>query len=324
MKRIKFLVFILFPILFIGCQEDFNPKTGIEEKYVLYGVYASGINASYLREVNLSRVYNIDGYDLSKFNVEPVLNAEVKVYARGRTNIFCESRTRSGAGASYIDTSYQIWVDPGDKISVIATLPNGKTLYADTYALYWNYVTYSYLLFNGFTTNINHFLWGNSFDLSWSSNKTNDLFFPSLSVTYSIKNDSSEAIYTKEIPMQYVKRNGILEPVYPAYQYQKSVSYDYKAIDSAIAGLAAGNTDKSKIKLYWLNVKLLEFNGDLSNYYSSIHGFTDRFSIRLDDKVYTNVHGGIGVFGATNTYDEKIYFNAAFAEMFGYDVFTDW
>ena len=75
---------------------------------------------------------------------------------------------------------------------------------------------------------------------------------------------------------------GKLEYVYPSYQFEKSISFNYDAIDSAIAGIGAGKPDKSKIMLYFITMSLLEFNSDLTYYYSSIHGFLDRFSIRLD------------------------------------------
>lgn len=323
MKKTVYFLLLLMPVLFLSCQEDFDPKTGIEEKYVLFGVFDAGYNPTYLKEVHLSRVYNIDGYDLSNYSVAPVLNAEVAVTSRGRVRYFCESQTRSSSGSVYVDTGFgNVWANPGDAIDIMVKLKNGKTLSAKTYALHWNYLDFSYLLDNGFTTQVNYFLWGKSFDVSWYNNKTSNLFFPSLSLFYSEVNDSSEVYYTKDIPTSYIKRNGQREPVYPSYQYQKSISYDYAAIDSLLAGLSHGKT--KKIKLYWLTVKLLEFNSDLSNYYSSIHGFTDRFSIRLDDKVYTNINGGIGVLGAMTRYEKNIYFNRAFGEVFGYDIYTDW
>ena len=136
--------------------------------------------------------------------------------------------------------------------------------------------------------------------------------------------DSGEVFRTKEIPFKYIKKNGNYDPVFPSYQFEKNISYDYAAIDSTIASIGAGKPDKSKIKLYWLDMKLLEFNTDLTHYYSSIHGFTDRFSIRLDEEVYSNVVNGIGVLGATMLTTDRLYFHPDYPGIFGYSVFIDW
>jgi hypothetical protein len=39
-------------------------------------------------------------------------------------------------------------------------------------------------------------------------------------------------------------------------------------------------------------------NSDLAAYYSSLNGFLDEYSVRLDEQVYSNINGGIGIFGA--------------------------
>ena len=106
--------------------------------------------------------------------------------------------------------------------------------------------------------------------------------------------------------------------------FEKSISFEYDAIDSVIAGIGAGKPDKSKIMLHFITMSLLEFNSDLTYYYSSIHGFLDRFSIRLDESTYTNVVGGIGVFGTTTQLNEKMYFHPDYPGIFGYSVFVDW
>ena len=319
-----FAVVSLF--IFSSCEDEFTPKTSVEDQYVLYAVNETGYKAKGLNVIKLSRVYNIDGYDLSKYNIEPVLNADVVVTYRGREYQYCENRGRYSKEASYIDTAHDgsFFSNPGEEIKIKATLPNGKVISAKSMTLYWNYLTFSFLLSNGFTTKINHFLWGNSFDISWFSNKTNNLFIPSLKLYYSELQGGTELIKYKEIPTQFIKRNNALEPIFPSCQYGKSVSFDYNAIDSVVAGISEGISNKSKIRLCYLEVGLIEYNKDLSDYYSSIHGFTDRFSIRLDDRIYSNISGGIGIFGTSNKVIQQVYFNPEYPEMFGYKGYTDW
>lgn len=316
-------------IISISCSEDFDAKTGIESKYVLYGVYNAVQNIpkqsriGFLKEIKLSRVYNVDQYDLSSFSVEPVVNATVMAYGKGRPVQCTEEFSRKEQ-----EKSYKVYGDffagPDDDITVTATMPNKDRLSATTRLLKYNYITRDYPFYSGFTSKINHFLWGSSFNLFWDSNRNPNLFFFSLSVQYSEMTDSGEVFKTKEIPFKVLKKGNKYEPVYPSYQFEKQISYDYEAIDYAITEIAAGKPDKSKFKLYWLNLKLLEFNSDLTKYFSSIHGFTDRFSIRLDEAVYSNVSGGIGVLGATTQVIDVLYFHPDYPGIFGYQAFLDW
>ena len=67
-----------------------------------------------------------------------------------------------------------------------------------------------------------------------------------------------------------------------------------------------------------MKINVLEFDAPLSNYYSSIHGYLDHFSIRIDEDVYTNIKGGIGVFGATRNTVLPLNFREDYLSIFGY------
>jgi hypothetical protein len=43
---------------------------------------------------------------------------------------------------------------------------------------------------------------------------------------------------------------------------------------------------------------LIQFDEPLYNYYFVANGFKDRSSIRLDEPNYTNLSGGVGIFGS--------------------------
>lgn len=46
---------------------------------------------------------------------------------------------------------------------------------------------------------------------------------------------------------------------------------------------------------------MIEMDRALSNYYESIHGSADSYSISLDQPVYSNISGGLGIFGSKRT-----------------------
>jgi len=302
-------------LLFVACNQVFEPKTTIAEKYVVFSCY--DFQGYHYPSVKLSRVYDIDGYDVNNYKIEPVLNAEVKIKSRGLERTLCENINRQNDGSVYEDTSFSVILE-GQKAYLTINLKNGKTISAEAAGLNSNFVTYSYPFFNGFTTQLNRFLWGSTLGFSWKSNQTRNLFFARLLVNYSVKKDTVETTYNKELPFKYIKRNGINEAIFPSGQYTKEIEYDYTAIDSAIAAISAGETDKSKFKLYGLVFSLLEFNRELSDYYSSIHGYTDHFSIRLDESVYSNISPGLGVFGMKKKQDIQILFRDDYPLLFGY------
>ena len=292
-KNIVFAICSFLSLFFLSCEEDFNPKFDFEGRYVLNGVFSSGTDTKGLPEIKLGRIYNIDSYDISKYNVEPVINAEVTLINKGNEIVFCETHKRTSQEAFYVDTSTngEFIVFPDQEFSVRVKLPNGKLMTAKTKIPHENSVSIGLLMPKGFSTLIDREFFGNSFNLSWAINNSKNIFFPSISVYYSEIVGNLEVYKIKEIPTHYIKRNGRLEPFFPSAQYAKTINYEFSAIDSAISELSYGRK-KESIKLYWLIVRLLEFNNDLSNYYSSIYGMPDRFTLRLEDKVFSNVEGG--------------------------------
>ena len=84
-----FLFCVLLSVFLTSCDEGFEPKTDIQEKYVLYGVVVASDNkvtlqrSIGLKEVKVSRVFNIDSYDITKFSFDPVVNATVTASCDG-------------------------------------------------------------------------------------------------------------------------------------------------------------------------------------------------------------------------------------------------
>ena len=65
---------------------------------------------------------------------------------------------------------------------------------------------------------------------------------------------------------------------------------------------------------------MIECDQALSRYYSSVNGYMDQFSVRLDERTYTNIQGGEGIFGSSTTTSMKFPVNAKYAGRFGYQV----
>ena len=85
-----------------------------------------------------------------------------------------------------------------------------------------------------------------------------------------------------------------------------------------IKEISAGDTAKSYYRLDGVDFSLYQFDDALSKYYSSVHGSLDDYSIRVDQSVYTNISGGLGIFGCRALTANSWKMNSAYAHSFGY------
>jgi hypothetical protein len=116
----------------------------------------------------------------------------------------------------------------------------------------------------------------------------------------------------------HVVRNGVGIPVYPTYQWSNSASYSLSSFDSVMTQISAGDPDKLRYKIDYFTFTLEECDRHLSRYYSSVRGYLDEYSVRLDEPVFTNVTGGIGIFGSYRSTSAEYFVNLGYARLFGY------
>jgi hypothetical protein len=83
-------------------------------------------------------------------------------------------------------------------------------------------------------------------------------------------------------------------PPDPAFMYLNFVFPHrmYAAFDNALTNQYSGYTPKRAIFI------LTQVDPGLYNYYKLANGFLDSYSVRMDQPDYTNIKGGLGVFGA--------------------------
>ncbi len=322
---IIFLAFISF-----SCQEDFNPKTKISDKYVVsciitldYEFYQSGI------EARVSRIFDTNGFDSSQDTVNHLIHgADIHVEYRGSNYILKED---SSYRVKYFYYKYGLRFYPSQTVYLYAKMPDGTVLTGQTLLPKGLQLDYSFKFRHGFNPNLNRFLLGEAFKVYWG-NQENHLFFPKLYLNYSVyckpepvHGDEGPPTpppnfkrYTIEIPTTFMNKNGHNEPVFVNYTYDGSISYNYSAIDSMVARISQGNPNKKNYRLDGFTFSFAELDEPLSKYYASTKGGLDQYSISLDESVYSNIKGGIGIFGSTRKYREGLGVDTAYARSFGY------
>ncbi|MDP4115440.1 MAG: DUF4249 family protein [Bacteroidota bacterium] len=326
MKFMKLLVplFVIFiSFFFTSCKEDFSPKIEYSEQYIVYAVFASNVEGRPASlQVVVAKTYDVDGYNPNTNTIDPLIaNAEVSITIKDKVYPFVPDSIRRMDTTRYKDKMHYysyfdniFFLKSNDVITITAKLPNGKVLSAVSKVPPSLLFDYSYDFSFGFSADLNRLATGETWDISWDNSESGHLYTPQLLLHYTITNDSGVIYRTKEIPCKYVHNKAI----YPSSSFDNFVSYDYSAIDAAIASISEGDADKSKYKMGDFVLAIVDYNPPLAKFYSSTHGSLDEYSIRLDETTYSNISGGLGVFGIYKTNPITFYLRASYIKKFGY------
>lgn len=323
MKKKLLIIFTaaLSAMINISCEEDFSPKAEFKEKYVLWCI----VNADYIygntsHYAVLAKTYDVDGLDPAANRIDPVLTgADIRLYADDIEYKFVQDTMNRADTTRYDSTfiyyrSAPVKLRFGSNLSITAKLPGGEVLSSETRLPLNMGLEFSEAFDKGIST-INRDA-SSEWSVGWETNGDH-LFFPSLVILYTKK--EGEVVETKiqNVPLRYINN----QPYYPDYSKEPGVSYTFNAIDSAMAMLSAGDTMKENYTIKNFIFALLEFDTPLSYYYSSINGYLDNYSIRLDESTYSNIRGGLGIFGSTFYIARSFSVSGQYVQKFGYNYF---
>jgi hypothetical protein len=330
MKKIIFAIFgsVLF---LISCEENFSPKADFEETYVASCVIGllDGEN-KFIATLNLAKTYDVEGILPELNNVDPtVTEANVKLSFPHIASYNLESDTaiyyHPGIPDSILWANYNLYGNPFvtysaneipirySPLQLDIDLPNGDKVSATTQFPRGVFLDLNYDFPHGVSTNVNTFKYGRFWEISWDAEEKH-MYYCMLELSYQIESETNIINKTIEVPIEFV--NG--KSVYPKFNYPGKVRYSFEAINKTMKDLASEVSDPNSIIIKSLTLNITELNEDLSNYYSSINGFLDEYSVRLDDQVYSNINGGIGILGAYKNTTVKKFVDKSYVESFGY------
>jgi hypothetical protein len=312
---------LILPLL--GCEEFVNPKVEVKGVPVLHCIIpTSGEGANAFVEAELTRVYDVDGLDPSVNKSDPFIpGAEITLFYRTKSYIMREGSSPRRDTSRYSTRQRFYWatlppLSGGDSVALVAKVPTGEVLTASVIVPQWQYFETSIEFASGFTTQVNRFNIGESWTFTWNEEEDH-IFFPRMILSYH-KLDSVQTRYAWEVPLSYLVRNGVGTPVFPSYQWSNSASYALSSFDTVMTQISADDPEKLQYKIDFLTFSLIECDRSLSRYYSSVRGYLDEYSVRLDESVFTNINGGIGVFGSYRASSINFSVNLAYVHLFGY------
>ena len=312
MKK-SLLLFICSVILLISfsCDESFNPKASFKEQYVLNCIIR-GDSASQV--AILSKTYDVSGFDPNSNNVDPAISG-AQVYLKWKGKLFqlrdssierTDSSRYKGPVKFYYTNSFV--PAPNDSIEITAIPAPGVLLSSKTKVPYKVYFGNSPSFIKGDEIGLN---------LTWTAYDPGVYLLPRLSFKYQKMNEIPVVTYSFDVPVNYSVSNGIENPEYTPISPAPGIAYLRSNIDKAMLQVSNGN-DKANYRFLRIDFDLLVFDQFLAGYISTTNGFLDNLSIRLDEPNYTNINGGLGIFGSYEFNTFQVTLNSQYLEQLGY------
>ena len=288
-----------------GCDTPFEPKGSYREKLVVYAVLTTRADTQYVR---VYTTYNPRGFDALEVGAEtPVRNAQVSLTTESITHrlrdttIFRIDKSRySTELAAYV--AYPLAINQGSRYSLAVVSPlgnvsaatsvpgKGSVLLANAYVMKepekFNEDIYIYLTLSPLSR---------GFMIRWY-------------IDFEIRSGGAWSPQRLEVPAS-IETSGPNKDqfIYPALtrrssettarQTMETFGFARPAYRLFLKGL------KSKYAAFEFRFKravfiLTQVDVNLYNYYNIVSGFQDKFSIRTDLPDYSNIQGGLGLFGA--------------------------
>jgi hypothetical protein len=327
-KTIHILLLPAIALIGVGCDQSFSPKVEFQEQYVLQcfiEVKGAG-GSSPTVTVVLARTYDVNGVDPAANTVDPAIaGAEVTLTVNQKSYYLVGSQRTNADTARYHSPQWVYsksisLIKPDDAVSVVAKLPNGKTLSAHSTIPSQRNFSSNYDFTAGVTSPFNLQPGKPNWTISWDnhSDLETHLFVPRLTIAYTKMVGGDEVAGKVTVPLKFVSSSGGIIPVYSSISSQEQCSFEFAALDSAMANIAAGDLDKSKYGVHYAELDVIEYDLPLSKYYSSINGSLDQYSIRTEQSVYSNVGGGIGILGSYLIHWMTFDFDERYVHRFGY------
>jgi len=327
MITFKKALLLIIPALLLSCEENFSPKTEIKDTYIVTSVLGTNGEVNSLAvSVTVTRVYDVDGYNPYTNETDPfVHDADVYFTLRGKDySAVLVSQPRDTVISRYKTREFYYQAIfpaplPTEQVKLTVITPENKNLSAVTRMPRRSYFELSYPFNSGITTNINRFNWGDEWRITWNT-ESGSIYFPTLVLHYLQEIDGNTLNKYIQVPLHIANKDNRRNWINPGHTYDGSVEFNYANIDSVMSRISEGVEDKSTITVQEFILNVTSFDPNLSNYYSSTNGYLDELTVRLDQNIYSNITGGIGILGSYWESAQTFNIEKVYGASFGYKV----
>jgi hypothetical protein len=291
-------------VLVVGCEEPFSPQGPFLDRTVVYSLLAARSDTQFVRVYRTYSPPHDNPYEVDWET--PDTSAQV-VISDGTQSVSLNDTVLSrGDGSSvHAYSAYPFHVEPGQNYSLHVVEPGHEEAVSSTTVpgegsiLIQDYEALSDLQ--------SHLFENLYMELHVSPQAA--AFIPRLTVEFQIY--STGAVLEREVPLDLrTSDEGNEIPVYPDIALVGSVgqtsyylTYSLHAYAYTLRKIIG---DYGDVYFRQANCYLVQTDQALYVYYNVANGFRDAFSIRMDQPDYSNIEGGLGVFGSYNL-DKKSY-----------------
>lgn len=298
-------------MLILSCNDSISPYAPFQEDYILNGIIRG--DTSY-QVITLSHSYQPKGPEPASYKSDPAITgAAVEIYYDNKVYVLRDSSI-ARTDTSHFNSSFKFYYtkdlkpDANKIIRVKAVLPNGKVISSS--ARTPNVQT------PGFFDRFNDYYFPSDSikgtTIRWD-NIGQYAYAPRLYINYLIKGDST--LHKFPVPLSYQPDS---TPVYYNPTQNNYLNIPVSIITKTLDELGSTTSDRFNIKIVSLTIDVLTFDQYLTTYYSSIELGINGFTIRVDVPDYSNVNGGLGIFGAYMRTRQSLSFKSGFISHLGF------
>ncbi len=315
--------FLFVPIIAVtallgSCSDQVDPKTGFKEIYSLNCVIRGD---SSFQVATITRSYDVSGFDPTTNHDNPFIGgADVKVFYNDSVYVFRDTTKTPPAGSNYTTPMHYYYNSKlrpqfTGPIKIQAALPNGKVLSSsvETFAInqfIMDRSSSSKIFLQGVIPQPLNFAW------IYLGSPMEYYVAPELIILYSKTVNGNTIEMQKKVPLYYL--NG-QTPLYPPIEPDPgSIQFKMKVVDKAMEEISAGDSNKQNYTIESAVFRLFVLDKNLTTYYSAAQTFLDEFSVRVSQPDYTNIIGGLGIFGTYAVQQLPVAFDYEYVTSFGY------
>ena len=322
MRSFKTLsLLILISLLFISCEEDFNPYGDYFERFAFTCILKSD---QQYQTATLFRSYRPDGYDPSTYTEDPsVIGADIRVWYNDSVFVFrdtSEVRIDTSRYKTPFRYYYNNKFSVGNRktIELEVLLPNGKRLRSSS-------VTPGQISFDDQSDALIPAGTSQIIQIQWNTLEEGTYFAPRMVIRYKQNINGKIVDKAKEVPTKYINQDNALVPFFPQPSASATVIYELEAISKALEEISEGDPNKQNFSIYQrVAFSTAALDLPTSRYVSSTNGSIDDLTVNVDVSDYTNIEGGFGLFGSYSSRSyTRLRFVKDYIESFGYNFIVE-
>ncbi len=128
-----------------------------------------------------------------------------------------------------------------------------------------------------------------------------------------------DQILRKVVPHSYEIIDGETIKYFPEPSYNSFINVKQNTFDLALAEISENDPVKSNFSIYSFMLETIIFDSHFSSYFASVNSFKEDYSIILNQRTYSNIENGLGIFGSFTKQRFALKFEPPYIESFGYE-----